>query len=96
MYHSAAVYFPYFVKEFGIWAAGGLGISLGHFFMLKYKVLYGLPSSLARVDHVLAPPGPKCVSRIHLYSEMWKDFDRGLHDFMFKYELSVDYKSMSR
>lgn len=72
------------VGRLDIWSAAGLGYTLGQFFMLKYIVLYGVPSSLANLDEIEAPPAPKCVGRIHLYSDMWRDFDRGLYNFMFK------------
>ena len=65
-----------------VWSAGGLGYCLGQFFMIKYVVMYGLPSRLAALDRVEAPPPPKCIGRIHLYSQMWRDFDRGLYNFM--------------
>lgn len=31
------------------------------------------------------PDKPKCIGRVHLYSDMWKWFDRGLYEFLFKY-----------
>ena len=73
------------VEKLDIWAAGGLGYTLAQFFMIKYFVFYGLPSSLAQLDGINAPPPPKCISRIHLYSQMWRDFDRGLYNFMLSY-----------
>lgn len=73
---------PGIVRHLDIWSAAGLGYTLGQFFMTKYLVLYGLPSSLAKLDHIDSPPPPKCVGRIHLYSQMWRDFDRGLYNFM--------------
>jgi len=40
---------------------------------------------LAKLDGVAAPPHPKCIGRIHLYSDMWRHFDNGLYLFMQKY-----------
>nr|SVE74200.1 EOG090X06SF [Daphnia barbata] len=84
-YHSALQYHSGIIRRLDIWSAAGFGYSLGQFFMTKYVVLYGLPSALARLDHVDAPPPPKCIGRIHLYSQMWRDFDRGLYNFMLQY-----------
>nr|SVE72954.1 EOG090X06SF [Ceriodaphnia reticulata] len=84
-YHSALQYHPEIVQRLKIWPAAGLGYTLGQFFMTKYLVLYGLPSALAKLDRVDSPPPPKCVGRIHLYSQMWRDFDRGLYNFMLNY-----------
>nr|CAH0098428.1 unnamed protein product [Daphnia galeata] len=84
-YHSALQYHIGIVRQLDIWSAAGLGYTLGQFFMTKYLVLYGLPSALAKLDHIDSPPPPKCVGRIHLYSQMWRDFDRGLYNFMLHY-----------
>ena len=75
------------VKRLDIWSAAGLGYSLGQFFMTKYTVFYGLPSALAKLDQVYAPDPPKCIGRIHLYSQMWRDFDRGFYNFMIRSKL---------
>lgn len=83
------------VRRLDIWSAAGLGYTLGQFFMTKYLVLYGLPSALAKLDYIEAPPPPKCVGRIHLYSQMWRDFDRGLYNFMLKY-LFIIFRSQSQ
>jgi len=84
-YHSAMQYHPGLVRGLDVWSASGLGYCLGQFFMIKYVVMYGLPSRLAALDQVEAPPPPKCIGRIHLYSQMWRDFDRGLYNFMRTY-----------
>lgn len=67
------------------WALYGFGIAIGQFFCLKYMVFYGLGSAIAKFERIDAPNPPKCVARIHLYSHMWRYFDQGLHDFLFKY-----------
>ncbi|XP_046651167.1 protein-cysteine N-palmitoyltransferase Rasp-like isoform X2 [Daphnia pulicaria] len=93
-YHSALQYHIGIVRHLDIWSAAGLGYTLGQFFMTKYLVLYGLPSSLAKLDHIDSPPPPKCVGRIHLYSQMWRDFDRGLYNFMLHY-IYIPFKGTS-
>lgn len=67
------------------WALYGFGIAIGQFFCLKYMIFYGLGSAIARFERIDAPNPPKCVARVHLYSNMWRYFDQGLHDFLFKY-----------
>lgn len=64
------------------WALYGLGYGMGQFFLNKYVVIYGICGSLCELDDVKAPPKPKCVGRIHLYSDMWKYFDRGFYKFI--------------
>ncbi|KAH3853305.1 protein-cysteine N-palmitoyltransferase HHAT-like [Dreissena polymorpha] len=63
----------------------GLGFCHGQFFMLKYHVMFGYPGTVARFDNLEAPDGPKCISYIYLYSDMWKFFDRGLYSFLKRY-----------
>jgi hypothetical protein len=57
---------------------------MGQFFLNKYVVIYGTSSNLCYLDNVKAPSQPKCIARIHLYSDMWKHFDRGLYNFLIK------------
>ena len=72
-------------EKLNIWSAGGMSFTLGVFFATKYMLIYGLPSALAGLDGIDAPGAPKCTARIHLYSQMWRDFDRGFYNFMFQY-----------
>ena len=67
-----------------IWSAAGLTLTLGIFFTMKYRLFYGLPSALARMDGMDAPGAPTCTMRIQLYSQMWRQFDRGLYNFLRK------------
>jgi hypothetical protein len=50
--------------------------------LLRYVIMYGWSSFLSSLDNVTGPPHPACVGRIHLYSDMWRYFDAGLHQFM--------------
>lgn len=68
------------------WAFYGFGYCMGQYFHLKYVVIYGLGSEIARMDDIEAPPTPKCIGRIHHYSDMWKHFDVGLYNFLLKYK----------
>ncbi|KAH7729689.1 HHAT-1 protein [Aphelenchoides avenae] len=62
-----------------------LGMALGTFFHLKYVVIFGLPSVFARIDNMVPPDGPICISRVALYSKIWRAFDRGLYAFFKEY-----------
>lgn len=64
------------------WQLAGLGIAMGHFFHLKYVVFYGLPSAWAGIEGFTTPKPPCCVSRVYLYSFMWRYFDPGLYSFL--------------
>ena len=70
------------VSQLPLWALCGMGYAMGQFFQLKYVVMYGMSSHLARLDGVEAPGHPACIGRIHLYSDMWRYFDSGLYEFM--------------
>lgn len=63
----------------------GFGYGLGQYFCCRYMVSYGLAIALTKFDRIDAPNPPKCIGRIHLYSHMWRYFDQGLHDFLFRW-----------
>jgi len=65
-----------------LWELAGIGYCSGIFFYLKYLQLYGFNSLIAHIDGMDAPAQPKCITRIYLYSDMWKYFDTGLYNFM--------------
>lgn len=67
------------------WTLYGYGYAMGQYFHMKYVVLYGISTSIAKFDGISAPNTPKCIGRIHLYSNMWKYFDCGLYKFLLKY-----------
>ncbi|VDP13203.1 unnamed protein product [Onchocerca flexuosa] len=54
----------------------------GKLFYMKYLLLFGIPSWFASVDGMKPPAGPACISRISNYSQMWRNFDRGLYEFL--------------
>uniref|UniRef100_A0A0N4ZES6 Protein-cysteine N-palmitoyltransferase Rasp n=1 Tax=Parastrongyloides trichosuri TaxID=131310 RepID=A0A0N4ZES6_PARTI len=62
-----------------------LGMAMGAFFHLKYVIIFGLPSLFATIDGMKPLDGPICISRIVLYSKIWRGFDRGLYIFFKKY-----------
>lgn len=54
------------------------------YFTHAYMMKYGLGAALARFDGIDTPNKPLCTARIHKYSIMWRYFDQGLHEFLFK------------
>ncbi|XP_071637796.1 protein-cysteine N-palmitoyltransferase Rasp isoform X11 [Temnothorax longispinosus] len=85
IYTNAIQYHSQVVQNLNSWALYGLGYCMGQFFFNKYVVIYGTCSSLCYLDNIKAPSQPKCIARIHLYSDMWKHFDRGLYKFLIRY-----------
>lgn len=67
------------------WALYGFGIAIGQFFCVKYIIAYGLGAAIAQFERIDAPARPKCVARIQVYSNMWRFFDQGLHEFLLLY-----------
>jgi protein-cysteine N-palmitoyltransferase HHAT len=63
----------------------GVGYLLGQFFNNKYVIHYGVPIAFGQFDGISMPNQPKCICRIHRYSDMWKWFDHGLYEFLFRY-----------
>ncbi|CAN7940176.1 unnamed protein product, partial [Ixodes hexagonus] len=78
-YSSALAYYPDLVESLDSASLLGFGLCLTVVFFLKYRVLYGLGSAVARLERITLPPPPKCVNRIHLCSYLWRHFDRGLY-----------------
>lgn len=62
-----------------------IGYATGQFFHLKYVVIFGVVAFFARVDKMQPFSGPICISRVVLYSKVWRCFDRGLYDFFKEY-----------
>ncbi|XP_045497981.1 protein-cysteine N-palmitoyltransferase Rasp [Colias croceus] len=63
----------------------GGGLWMGLEFHMKYVISYGTAASFARLDNIEPPPTPRCIARIHVYSQMWRHFDVGLYRFLVKY-----------
>uniref|UniRef100_A0A1I7U692 MBOAT_2 domain-containing protein n=1 Tax=Caenorhabditis tropicalis TaxID=1561998 RepID=A0A1I7U692_9PELO len=54
----------------------------GQLFHVKYVVIFGVPAFFAALDGFRPPPPPICISRVSLYSRMWRYFDNGLYQFL--------------
>ncbi|KAL9697860.1 hypothetical protein quinque_001301 [Culex quinquefasciatus] len=73
------------LHKINLWVLYGCGYLMGQFFYVKYVVFYGIGIAFGRFDGVDMPQKPICIGRVHLYSDMWKFFDRGLYEFLFRY-----------
>ncbi|XP_072388165.1 uncharacterized protein rasp isoform X2 [Diabrotica undecimpunctata] len=100
IYVSAAAYHKQLFENFNGWSLYGFGYTMGQFFHLKYVILYGMSTNCAAFENIDVPNLPRCIGRIHLYSDMWKYFDVGLYKFLLRYlasgcsmgELHYSYK----
>eukprot|EP00095_Tigriopus_kingsejongensis_P004127 maker-scaffold122_size333723-snap-gene-2.43 protein:Tk04127 transcript:maker-scaffold122_size333723-snap-gene-2.43-mRNA-1 annotation:"protein-cysteine n-palmitoyltransferase rasp" len=89
LYFSAIQFDADTFHQLDMWTLSGVAYSMGHFFYMKYLVFYGFPRAFLEMDGIDAPSPPKCVARIHLYSDMWRYFDNGLYRFIHKYFYSA-------
>ncbi|XP_072040721.1 protein-cysteine N-palmitoyltransferase HHAT-like [Amphiura filiformis] len=55
------------------------------FFQNKYVLMYGVPGVVALFDRVNVPEPPLCPMGVYSFREMWRHFDRGLHDMLMRY-----------
>ncbi|XP_045448569.1 protein-cysteine N-palmitoyltransferase Rasp [Melitaea cinxia] len=69
----------------------GAGLWMGLEFHMKYVVSYGTTAAFSRLDNMVPPPTPRCIARIHVYSQMWRYFDVGLYRFLVKYIYKPGY-----
>ncbi|VVC98545.1 unnamed protein product, partial [Leptidea sinapis] len=70
------------VRQLPSLALCGGGLWMGLQFHMKYVISYGIVSSFTRLDNIEPPPAPRCIARIHVYSQMWRHFDVGLYRFL--------------
>ncbi|MPC34238.1 Protein-cysteine N-palmitoyltransferase HHAT [Portunus trituberculatus] len=83
---SVSLHFmPELVKKMSSWSLAGFVYFLSAFLQLKYVVLYGLPSVLARVEGYNPPRHPRCTLMTYRLSDVWRYFDHGLYRFMLKH-----------
>lgn len=87
IYCSAVQYYPEVAERFDGWTLCGLGYALPCLFHLKYLVIYGFVQVLGQADGIDLPPPPKCITRIHSSTYLWRTFDRGLHLWLSRYHL---------
>lgn len=82
LYSGPIVYKPSLLSVLPLWGVAGVGYMHSMCFVMKYMIIWGLCSTIAKFDRLYPSDVPSCGSRIYLYSEMWKNFDRGLYAFM--------------
>lgn len=86
LYLYCMMYQLEFLDNVNLYALYGVGYLIGQLFQVKYVVFYGISCCITHFElNCLVPAHPKCISRIYLYSDMWKYFDKGLYIFMIKY-----------
>lgn len=74
----------------------GGGLWMGLEFHMKYVISYGTTAAFARLDNINAPPTPRCIARVHVYSQMWRYFDVGLYRFLVKYIYKPSFNTLSK
>ncbi|XP_055841753.1 protein-cysteine N-palmitoyltransferase Rasp [Episyrphus balteatus] len=82
--------------SYGLYA---FGYFMGQFFHVFYVITYGLGIAFASFDGLNPPNPPICIGYINFYSDMWKYFDQGLYEFLFKHiyaELCTKHSSSLR
>ncbi|VDP34745.1 unnamed protein product [Soboliphyme baturini] len=84
-YFSAIVNNTDYLDQLPRDALCSIGCCIGQFFHMKYVVIFGLQALFAKLDKLEPPAGPICISRVTLYSKLWRYFDRGLYSFFKEY-----------
>ncbi len=71
-----------YVKMASLPQVASIAFISGQFFHTKYIGIFGFPTVFAKLDGMAPPWPPICISRVALYSRMWRYFDRGLYSFL--------------
>lgn len=66
------------------WALYSFGYVMAVLFYAKYNVMYGFSVALAQFDGMATPGLPCYIGLVPWFSDMWKYFDTGLYEFLFK------------
>ena len=51
-------------------------------FYMKYVVFYRSSGVFVKMDGLVPPEGPRCITSLYTFTHMWRFFDRGLHRFL--------------
>ncbi|CAP38282.2 Protein CBR-HHAT-2 [Caenorhabditis briggsae] len=70
------------VNSLNVYEVCAIAYVAGQLFHVKYVVIFGVPAFFAALDGFQPPPPPICISRVSLYSRMWRHFDNGLYQFL--------------
>ena len=73
----AALLFP-MASDYIIFSPLTSGFLAGQFFYMKYLFIFGFHGLIASLDGLRAPLAPQCPASVVLYSQMWKNFDKGM------------------
>ncbi|XP_019633566.1 PREDICTED: protein-cysteine N-palmitoyltransferase HHAT-like [Branchiostoma belcheri] len=73
------------LQQASVFTLYGLIYAHIQFFHVKYVVLFGMGSTLARLDEISPPPQPKCVATVYQFTDMWRSFDPGLYKWLVRY-----------
>ncbi|KFD57948.1 hypothetical protein M514_01181 [Trichuris suis] len=85
MYFEAAIADRDLLEKIPLDTLSSLGLMIGQFFHLKYVVIFGFPAFFAKLDNMIPPALPICITRVTVFSDVWRYFDRGLYDFFKEY-----------
>ena len=70
---------PWHISTFNL---AGLLYLVSQFFTIKYIVLWSFTSAFACFDGIKTPSLPKCTSCFYYVSDVWRQFDVGLYEFI--------------
>lgn len=48
-------------------------------------ISYGVGTAIANFDRIEAPNLPVCVAHVNIYSNMWRYFDQGLYEYIYRW-----------
>jgi len=71
-YFNAMKHDPNYMENMSLGTLTSIGWMILQFFMLKYIPLFGLPRIFAHMDQLDPPDGPKCPSRTHQFTFLWR------------------------
>ncbi|XP_034998198.1 hedgehog acyltransferase like, b isoform X1 [Hippoglossus stenolepis] len=71
------------LKHLSDWALVGLAYFNLVYDWVKAAVMFGVISTVSRLDHLDPPKPPKCITMLYMFAET--HFDRGINDWLCKY-----------
>ena len=51
-------------------------------FFVKYVIFYRFSGIFVKIDGLVPPEPPKCITSLYTFAHMWRYFDKGLHRFL--------------
>ncbi|KAF6727328.1 Protein-cysteine N-palmitoyltransferase HHAT-like protein [Oryzias melastigma] len=71
------------LKHLSDWALVGLAYFNLVYDWVKAAVMFGVITTVAKLDHMDPPKPPKCITMLYMFAET--HFDRGIHEWLCKY-----------